>query len=165
MTAYSDRRLLDVAGAIDALPALSLADRRLDSGSQRTTGTDNRSRTVAPTVANETDFYVQNRTIADQLATPAGLVGAQKNPANLAKSQGLFSEVDGARTRNLRRDRPDDDAETTPEFAGILWDFGDGCKNGCKCGGCLAQLAFAFRGELSQEQFIRFRKLLDQLAK
>jgi hypothetical protein len=29
----------------------------------------------------------------------------------------------------------------------------------------LAQLAFAFRGELSQEQFIRFRKLLDQLAK
>ena len=106
MTAHSDPRLLGVAGAIDSLPALSLADRRPDSGSQRATGIDDASRTVAPTVANETDFCVPNRTIADKLANPAGLVGAQKNPANLAMSQGLFSEVDGARTRNLRRDRP-----------------------------------------------------------
>jgi hypothetical protein len=84
----------------------------------RSTGTDGPSRTFAPpfappvalpfalTVAPVGDFCVQNRTTPDKLGGRVDSARAQKNPANLAISQGLFSEVDGARTRNLRRDRP-----------------------------------------------------------
>lgn len=159
MQVYTDPRLLDVAGAIDALPALSLSERP-ERGFQRATGTDDRSRTVAPTVAPAGDFCVQNRTIADKMGEPVDSVGTQKNPANLAISQGLFSEVDGARTRNLRRDRPVDDAGTTPEFAGILWDFGNGCTNCCTCDRCLVQLANDLSRCLNAEQLDRVRGLL-----
>jgi hypothetical protein len=92
----------------------------------RSNGTDGPSRTFAPpfappvalpvalpfalpvalTVAPAGDFCVQNRTTPDKLGGRVDSARAQKNPANLSISQGLFSEVDGARTRNLRRDRP-----------------------------------------------------------
>jgi hypothetical protein len=52
MNVYTDPKLLDVAGALDALPALPLDDRQAEREAVRATGTDDETaRTLAPLLA------------------------------------------------------------------------------------------------------------------
>ena len=51
MGVYTDPKLLDVRGALDALPSLSLQGDQAGAEAVRATGTDGAARTVAPTVA------------------------------------------------------------------------------------------------------------------
>ena len=78
MMTYTDPKLLDVQGALDALPRLPLTD---DPRSQRevakATGTDGkRSNLVAPTVAPTSDFSSQNRASRDTLPTLTAVAGS-----------------------------------------------------------------------------------------
>jgi integrase len=64
MNVYTDPALLDVRGALDALPALSLLPDQAPGGDARATGTDGESaRTLAPTLAPTPDNLVQAETI------------------------------------------------------------------------------------------------------
>ena len=60
MGCYTDPRLLDTAGALDALPALPLGGGEGDREAAQATGTDAwRSRALAPTLAPTTDNWGQ----------------------------------------------------------------------------------------------------------
>ena len=61
MGVYTDPRLLDVRGALDALPSLSLQGDQARPEIVRATGTDGAARVVAPTVAPTSDNSVQER--------------------------------------------------------------------------------------------------------
>ena len=63
MQHYTDPKLLDVAGAIESLPSLSLLDTLPSSQTALATGTDNVKSSVAKTVANQTVVSVQNKSI------------------------------------------------------------------------------------------------------
>src|SRR5262245_59183062 len=78
MNVYTDPKLLDVRGALDALPALPLQGDKREGESLRATGTDGTgARTLAPTLAptadnrGETLSVTGNRSIADALGTLA----------------------------------------------------------------------------------------------
>ncbi len=64
MGVYTDPRLLDVRGALDALPLLTLQGDQAEGEAARATGTDGAARTLAPTVAPTAD----NRGITLSLA-------------------------------------------------------------------------------------------------
>ena len=77
---YTDPRLLDVAGAMDALPKLPLGDRP-QSEQQRLTGTY-AAGPLAPTLAPNTDDLRARRTVADKANG-----GASRAAGSLAASQ------------------------------------------------------------------------------
>jgi len=52
MNVYTDPKLLDVRGALDALPLLTLQVNHPERGENRATGTDGEARTLAPTADN-----------------------------------------------------------------------------------------------------------------
>ncbi len=68
MTVYTDPRLLDVWGALDALPTLALYATPPEGEAVRATGTDGAPRTVAPAVAPTPDNLVQRETIPVNMA-------------------------------------------------------------------------------------------------
>lgn len=125
MNVYTDPKLLDVSGAVDALPTLTATEsaRRVLSA----TGTDDappptgspwtsepRSgpapavRTVAPTVAPATVKACQNLASNGGNNATARIVpqgsGDEKTPENTVFSGVFESDADGARTRNHRID-------------------------------------------------------------
>jgi hypothetical protein len=57
MGVYTDPKLLDVRGALDARPSLSLRSDQAGKVPIRATGTDGAARTVAPTVAPTADNW------------------------------------------------------------------------------------------------------------
>ena len=82
MNVYTDPRVLDVAGALDALPALSLDRKPLDDCRQQATGTDDTmaNRLVAPTVAPNSGNWSKLEAIADNSQEISQIDKAQKNP-------------------------------------------------------------------------------------
>jgi integrase len=110
MNVYTDPRLLDVAGAVDALPDLSLDDTPAELQRQVATGTDNYrgldARTVAKTVANNSDFPATFRTTSDKLGKRRQDPENEKTPADTGVCAIIMSDADGARTRNHRIDSP-----------------------------------------------------------
>jgi len=75
---YTDPKLLDVRGALDALPALPLTGGRPDIGAvAKATGTDDlRPSALAPVLAPTLDFSVQSRTNPVKMAGGAEATGA-----------------------------------------------------------------------------------------
>ncbi|WP_068259612.1 tyrosine-type recombinase/integrase [Rubripirellula obstinata] len=114
MNVYTDPRLLDVSGAVDALPTLIPTE--ATTATLRATGThDHRTgsvqpspRTVAPTVAPEFDKACQNVSQAGNLGAlrrvPEIRSKHEKTPENTMFSEVWRSDADGTRTRNLRID-------------------------------------------------------------
>ena len=91
MNVYTDPRLLDVHGALDALPSLPLGVSPQDNHRQQATGTDDHTspqdtktdrRMVAPTVAPNSGKRCKLGTIADNSATECGSPENEKPPAN-----------------------------------------------------------------------------------
>jgi integrase len=68
MGVYTDPKLLDVRGALDALPGLPVQGSRPVGESYRATGTEGRARTVAPMVAPTADKRGQSPSIAGKSA-------------------------------------------------------------------------------------------------
>lgn len=104
MNVYTDPRLLDVAGAIASLPALSTT-----SGPPATklaTGTDGVGigpSSVAPTVAPTSGHHGQSEAISVQtVATARVCLSHKKPPENVGFQGGLLGVADGARTRDFQ---------------------------------------------------------------
>ena len=108
MNTYTDPKLLDVHGALDSLPSLSLNQPRIES--QRATGTNDEARTVAVTVAVKSDNACQRlaRTVktaveaAESIATDGHNVSA--DPAN--KNSPLTTHVNGLQEWSGRESNP-----------------------------------------------------------
>ena len=79
MMTYTDPKLLDVQGALNALPSLPLSDDpRTQREMAKATGTDGkRSNLVAPTVALTSDFSSPNEAFPDN--SPSWTLGADSN--------------------------------------------------------------------------------------
>jgi len=87
--------------------------------------------------------------------------GHKKTLPSTGGKQGSFeSEADGARTRNLRIDSPDDNIEITSENIGKSSDALKSCTNGCTCDRCLMQLVALVRNHIPWGRLERFRELL-----
>jgi integrase len=164
MNVYTDPRLLDVAGAVDALPALPI-DRESPSSEKvalRATGTDSLKSSVAPMVAPTRVDLVQRRSICDTNGGVGVADPKTKKPLeSLGKPRVLTSEVDGSRTRNLRIDSPGTNPDATKENIGNSSIASERCTNGCTCDPCLMQLAEHLRSVLDGEQR---RRLADWLT-
>ena len=82
MNTYTDPKLLDVKGALDSLPKLSLGDGFPEDhiDAEESTGTDVASRTLAPTLAPTTDNSSISESTADKRA-------ASSNPSSLADEE------------------------------------------------------------------------------
>ncbi len=91
MNVYTDPRVLDVAGALDALPALSLDRKPLDDCRQQATGTDDimANRLVAPTVAPNSGNWSKLGAIADNSQEINQTNMPEKTPRKHDVSQGL----------------------------------------------------------------------------
>jgi len=115
MNVYTDPRMLDVMGALDALPALPLGgplDQSNDDHRQRATGTDARDtnpsdrrctavdKSVAPTVAPNSGKPCNSGAIADNSANHRKAASIRKTPGKQA--------FPGDSTKAGDRDRTDD---------------------------------------------------------
>ena len=104
MKTYTDPRLLDVAGAVDALPDLSL-ESITATASLRRTGTDGPilvAPSVAPTVAPTTTKTVQKGSKTDNFESATASDDETKKPLDSQGKQGLFdSRGDKIRTCGL----------------------------------------------------------------
>jgi integrase len=85
MTVYTDPKLLDVRGALDALPALSLEGDQADRETIRATGTEgDQARTLAPTLAPTGCKRSQSESIAVNLTGQRGPTdGTSLDPTSL----------------------------------------------------------------------------------
>ncbi len=113
MNVYTDPRLLDVSGAVGALPTLNPTEAKPVPG--RATGTHDQrsppaqlSRNVAPTVSPKSVQASQNMSLTGNLGVLCRASfddrGNEKTPQNTG-FRGVFNnDADGARTRNLRID-------------------------------------------------------------
>ena len=115
MNVYTDPRLLDVHGALDSLPSLSLDDRPQENEHQRATGTDDRDtnprhagvqtsgRVVAPTVAPDSGNPCKLETISDNSATnnnsPVGKNHPVKTEESRVERMGLEPTTSALRTQ------------------------------------------------------------------
>ena len=104
MKTYTDPRLLDVAGAVDALPDLSL-ESITATASLRRTGTDGPilvAPSVAPTVAPTTTKTVQKGSKTDNFESATASDDETKKPLDYQGKQGLsFNRGDKIRTCGL----------------------------------------------------------------
>ncbi len=108
MNVYTDPIALDIVSAVESLPTISAMIPSCERMAK--TGTENGSPTVAPTVAPATVQTGQNMTFTGKKTTVKQFSEtAAENEKTLeitGKSRVFDSEVDGARTRNLRIDSP-----------------------------------------------------------
>jgi len=79
MNTYTDPRLLDVAGAVEALPDLPL-DGSENFLQERATGTDHAAAPLAPTLASTSDFSCISPSIPDNSPAPTHS-GVRRNSA------------------------------------------------------------------------------------
>jgi len=84
MGVYTDPKLLDVRGALDALPTLSLQGDHAGREAARATGTDGAARMVAPTVAPTSDNPVQTQTnpVLSLIGDAQSTVAVSGSPVN-----------------------------------------------------------------------------------
>jgi integrase len=109
MNVYTDPKLLDVAGAINSLPELPLHN-RAQAESQRATGTDDGSRTLAPMLAPKTDNsskFQSNPVISDQSKREDTSTIKESISADTDNSKRASSTPDNARKNwSLRESNP-----------------------------------------------------------
>lgn len=171
MNTYTDPRLLDVAGAVDALPMLRLSTEPTlpaNQGEQRATGTDggraikhqDKPRTVTPAVTPDTVFSIQNVSNSDNEPVLTEDRKQQKNPAKTIVSTG-FPEwaLRDLNPRPSRCKRGGDDHETT-EIAGFADADANRYPNGYPCDADLMQLADDLRARLNADELRRLVELL-----
>ncbi len=91
MRHYTDPKLLDVAGAIESLPVLSL-DIPAIPEQVAATGTDTTRSFVAKTVANNPDFAATFESIPDNSGERTGMRETPKKPANMPVSTGFSAK-------------------------------------------------------------------------
>ena len=91
MNVYTDPRLLDVHGALDSLPALSLDDSNTDTQTEaKATGTDNATaRQFAPAFAPKPDNWCKPLSIVDNSGDSPKAAKKDVNPEKQTVSQGL----------------------------------------------------------------------------
>src|SRR6266545_1764126 len=112
MGVYTDPRLLDVRGALDALPTLSLEGDQAEGEAARATGTDGAGRTVAPTVAPTPDNPVQPVSFSGKASTDGPTFKEEPNIVASADSgkrkHPLTTAVNGClESGRLQDGRPD----------------------------------------------------------
>jgi integrase len=102
MNTYTDPRLLDVAGAVDALPMLPLPkEPKLKTTQEnRATGTAGRESFVAPTVAPRAFKTGQNESLPDKTGTVGVMAENEKTPQKAMFLKGFERVTDGTRTHN-----------------------------------------------------------------
>jgi integrase len=98
MGVYTDPKLLDVRGALDALPMLPLDGDQTESEAAQATGTDGTVRTVAPTVAPTSDNSVQERStpVLPFTGDVSSTIGVSGSPV---KKKGRLSSRDNRPSR------------------------------------------------------------------
>jgi hypothetical protein len=165
MKTYTDPRLLDVAGAVDALPDLSL-ESITATASLRRTGTDEAflvAPSVAPMVAPNTVQTGQKGAFWDNIKTAATSDRETKKPLESQGNQG-FSPIGPAGFEPTTSTTPT--KRTTPsgptKTKGKRNTQGNGCTNGCTCDRCLLELADALKGQLSIDERRKLAVLLLQ---
>ena len=106
MNVYTDPRLLDIHGALDALPDLPLEQVVADDNNEQATGTDERS-PLAPTLAPNRDHQGTLLSFADKTKqvrqSDDGKANRAKKPVS-AKEKRPLSFVDSERHKRGRRD-------------------------------------------------------------
>ena len=88
MNTYTDLKLLDVAGAVEALPDLPLGG-GAEKEQHRATGTDGAVGSLAPTLAPTPDFSCKSLSRPDKTSTGAHFSKPARNPARCAKNAGI----------------------------------------------------------------------------
>ena len=108
MNVYTDPRVLDVAGALDALPALPLNQHPQDDHRQRATGTDDTTAQslVAPTVAPKSGNWSKSETIADNSHHQRNAINKREHPRKQEVSAEKQRVAKGIRTPDLRNHNP-----------------------------------------------------------
>ena len=105
MNVYTDPRLLDVHGALDSLPMLSLDD-TLEPSEAKATGTDDATAgKFAPGFAPKSDNWCKPLSIVGNSGDAPTLVKKNKNPEKRGVSQGFPKS--GRQDLNLRPLRPE----------------------------------------------------------
>jgi hypothetical protein len=165
MKTYTDPRLLDVAGAVDALPDLSL-ESITATESLRRTGTDDAilvAPSLAPTLAPKRVQNGQNGAKIDPFESATASDDETKKPLDSQGKQGLFdNRGDTIRTCGLYVPNEKDTPKRTNKNIGKRNTQGDGCTNGCTCDRCLLAIADALKGRLSNDERRKLAVLLLQ---
>ncbi len=102
MNTYTDPRLLDVAGVVDALPMLPLSTEPTLPNAQkhRATGTDGGESFVTSTVTPRAFKTGQNESFSDKVENVATTAENEKTPEKAFFPQGFSRVTDGTRTHN-----------------------------------------------------------------
>jgi integrase len=163
MKTYTDPRLLDVAGAVEALPLLELESITATTSLKRT-GTDNAftvASSVAPMVAPTTVKTGQNRSFWDNSEPATTSDENTKKPLNSQGKQGfILNRAGGIRTHDLYHPKETNHPKPTNKNKGKRNTQGDGCTNGCTCERCLAELANTLRSRLTDDERRKLAVLL-----
>ncbi len=110
MNVYTDPRVLDVAGALDSLPALPLDGYRRDRQPTIATGTDDHRTAIAsqlaPQLALTSDKQSKSGAIADNWAKEAVYKEERFRTAKNAKAREKQRVAEGSRTPDLRNHNP-----------------------------------------------------------
>ena len=105
MNVYTAPRFLDVAGALDSLPSLSLGDKP-DREKQSATGTYGDSQLVAPLVVTSGNSS-KSQSTGDKPATAASVIGdvveTPKKPRNVEEKTPLSSPNSGVHLKRVTR--------------------------------------------------------------
>jgi len=108
MNVYTDPIALDIAGAVESLPSISVMAPRANR--LRRTGTENSSSTVAPTVAPSAGKLGQIVSSSGNKATIGRLSGMnsenEKTLEIIEKTRVFRGVEDGTRTRDIRNHNP-----------------------------------------------------------
>jgi len=113
MNVYTDPRVLDVAGALDSLPALTLGGSSPERQRNVATGTDDQRTNqeiglhqLAPVLAPNPDKRCISVATGDNWAKSSECTKERFGPGKQSVSRENPSDADGNRTRNLRIDSP-----------------------------------------------------------
>ena len=106
MNVYTDPRLLDIAGALESLPAMPLGHRPDEKQQQQATGTDPSFSLVAPMVAPNSGKESKLGTITDNSKRVATFSESQNKPTNQGYNEKNKRVANGTRTHDLRNHNP-----------------------------------------------------------